>query len=199
MNDLMWDERLGISTESVDYSLEDSENYGYDPTPYAVLEELVKLDFLDSEDIVVDYGCGSGRVGFFLESQVGCRVIGIDHSSKLLEEAHENLERYNGDGNIEFICSKAEDYCPIEANRLYLFNPFSTKVFRQILARIGESLKKNPREILIFFYYSTIEYKLYMPTEPRLELLKSVEFDAEVINSLSDGRLDVFRFKIQNF
>ena len=157
MNDLMWDERLGISTESVDYSLEDSENYGYDPT--------------------------------------GCRVIGIDHSPKLLEGAHENLERYDGDGNIEFVCSKAEDYCPIEANRFYLFNPFSTRVFRKVLDRIGESVKKNPREILIFFYYSTIEYKLYLPTEPRLELVKSVGFDAEVINSLSDGRLDVYRFQ----
>ena len=195
MNDLMWDERLGISTESVDYSLEDSENYGYDPTPYFVLEELVKLDFLASEDVVVDYGCGSGRVGFFLQSQVGCRVIGIDHSPKLLGGAHENLERYDGDGNIEFVCSKAEDYCPIEANRFYLFNPFSTRVFRKVLDRIGESVKKNPREILIFFYYSTIEYKLYLPTEPRLELVKSVEFDAEVINSSSDGRLGVYRFQ----
>ena len=59
------DNRLSSSN----YSLEDSENYGYDPTPYFVLEELVKLDFLASEDVVVDYGCGSGRVGFFLQSQ----------------------------------------------------------------------------------------------------------------------------------
>lgn len=196
MNDLMWDARLGISTESVDYSAEDSENYGYDPTPYCVLEELLKLDFLDGEDVLVDYGCGYGRVGFFLESQVGCRVIGIDHSQKLLDVAGRNLESYGGSDKLDFICQKAEDYCPVDANRFYLFNPFSTKVFRHVLERIGQSLEKNPREILIFFYYSTIEYKLYLPTEPRLELVESVGFDAETINSSSDGRLDVYRFKI---
>ena len=196
-NDLMWDERLGIKTEGVDYSAEDSQNYGYDPTPYAVLEELIKLDFLNVEDVVLDYGCGCGRVGFFLESQVGCRTIGIDHSQKLLDWAHENLEGYGKTGNIDFVLSKAEDYCPREANRFYFFNPFSTKVFRKVLERIGESLEKNPREILIFFYYSTIEYKLYLPTEPRLELIESVGFDAEVISSSSDGRLDVFRFNIK--
>lgn len=198
-NDSIWDERLGVSTGGFEFYGEDGENYGYDPTPYAVLEKLVCLGLIESGDVVVDYGCGCGRVGFFLESQIGCRIIGIDHSKKLLDNASENLESYGGCENIDFILTKAEDYCPVDANRFYFFNPFSTRIFRRVLKRIEESVEKNPREILIFFYYSTIEYKLYLPSEPRLELVESVEFDAELINSSSDGMLDVFRFKIQNF
>ena len=171
--DLNWDSKLNISTESVDYSEEDLQNYGYDPTPYVVLERLASLKILKKEDVVVDYGCGKGRIGFFINSQVGCRVIGIDHSEKLLEEA---------------------DNVPDGANRFYFFNPFSTRIFSEVLKRIEESFKRNPRDILIFFYYSTIEYKLYLPTQPRLELIESLYFSEEEINNSASAKLDIFRF-----
>jgi hypothetical protein len=43
---LNWDRKLNIATEDVDYTKEDRQNYGYDPTPYAVLEELVNLNMV---------------------------------------------------------------------------------------------------------------------------------------------------------
>ena len=192
---LNWDRKLNIATEDVDYTKEDRQNYGYDPTPYAVLEELVNLNMVNKEDVLVDYGCGKGRVGFFINSRVGCKVIGIDHSEKLLEMAGENLNNYGNGKNVRFIHAKAEEYLPEDANLFYFFNPFSTRIFRQVLERIDESYKSNPREILIFFYYSTIEYKLYLPTEPHLELIKTIDFTAEQINDSHPAKLSVFRFK----
>lgn len=194
-NDLEWDDKLNVSTNICDDSQEDDDNYGYDPTPYIVLEKMVRLDLLKKDDVIVDYGCGKGRACFFLNSQVGCKVIGIDFSSRLLEMANENLKRYGNDGNIIFINSKAEDYVPTDANCFYFFNPFSTKIFRQVLKRIGESYEKRPRDILIFFYHGTIEYELYLPTETRLELIESVEFTKEEINYISPAKLLVFRFR----
>lgn len=193
--DLNWDEKLNVSTEIFDFSEEDYQNYGYDPTPYIVLEKLIQLDMLKKEDVVVDYGCGKGRISFFINNQVGCKVIGIDHSERLLEMAAKNLESYGDNGEIVFIHSKAEDYIPDEANRFYLFNPFSTKIFRWVLKRIEESYEKNPREILIFFYYSTIEYRLYLPSEPRLELIETLDFTADEINDTVDAKLSIFRFR----
>lgn len=189
-----WDKKLNISTESVDYSDEDNQNYGYDPTPYIVLERLVELDILKKDDVVVDYGCGKGRICFFINSQVGCRIIGIDHSERLLEIARENLESYGNGADIDFVNSKAEDYVPDGANCLYFFNPFSSHVFQEVLRRIGESYGRNPREILIFFYYSTIEYRLYLPTEPRLKLVESVYFSEDEIDNDTPAKLDVFKF-----
>ena len=194
-NDLEWDSKLNVYTEIFDYFEEDYQNYGYDPTPYVVLEELVKLDLIKKDDVVVDYGCGKGRIGFFLNNHVGCKVIGVDHSERLLKVANKNLERYGDNGDILFVHSKAEEYIPDGANCFYFFNPFSTKIFRQVLKRIEESKEKNPREILIFFYYSTIEYITYLPTEPRLELIKSVHFSEEVILDRVPAKLDVFRLK----
>lgn len=193
-SDLNWDRKLNVSTESVDYSDEDNQNYGYDPTPYIVLERLVELDVLKKEDVVVDYGCGKGRICFFINSQVGCRTIGIDHSERLLEIARENLESYGNGADIDFVNSKAEDYVPDGANCLYFFNPFSSHVFQEVLRRIGESYGRNPREILIFFYYSTIEYRLYLPTEPRLKLVESVYFSEDEIDNDTSAKLDIFKF-----
>lgn len=195
-NDLYWDSKLNIQTMVFDYMEEDYQNYGYDPTPYIVLEELIKLNLIKKEDIVIDYGCGKGRIGFFLNNQIGCKVIGVDHSERLLEMANKNLESYGDNGYIKFVNSKAEEYLPIDANCFYFFNPFSTKIFRQVLNRIGKSKENNPREILIFFYYSTVEYKIYLPTEPRLELIKSIDFTEEMINDRVPAKLDIFRFKI---
>lgn len=190
-----WDEKLNISTESVDYSVEDAQNYGYDPTPYVVLEKLLCLDMLKKDDIVIDYGCGKGRVSIFLNHQVGCRTIGVDHSQKLLKKASENLKSHGGSEGVSFVHSKAEDFSIGDATCLYFFNPFSTKIFRKVLKRVEESYKTNPRDIIIFFYYSTIEYKLYLPTEKRLDLIESLEFDAEMIDSPVPARLSVFRFQ----
>lgn len=189
-----WDKKLNISTESVDYLEEDNQNYGYDPTPYVVLERLVELDILKKDDVIVDYGCGKGRICFFINSQVGCRIVGIDHSERLLEIARENLESYGNGADIDFVNSKAEDYVPNGANCFYFFNPFSSHVFQEVLRRIGESYGRNPREILIFFYYSTIEYRLYLPTEPRLKLVESVYFSEDEIDNDTPAKLDVFKF-----
>lgn len=194
-NDLFWDSKLNVSTNIFDYMKEDYQNYGYDPTPYVVLEELVKTDLIKRDDVVVDYGCGKGRVGFFLNNQVECKVIGIDHSERLLEFAKKNLENYGDNGNISFVHSKAEEYVPDEANCFYLFNPFSTKIFRQVLRRLEESKDKNPREIKIFFYYSTIEYKMYLPTETRLEPIKTVSFSEKTINDRVPAKLSAYRLK----
>ena len=153
-NDLKWDEKLNINTNIFDYLEEDYQNYGYDPTPYVVLEEMVKLDLLKSDDTVLDYGCGKGRVGFFLNREVGCKVIGLDHSQRLLEMAESNLESYGKTEDISFVHSKAEEYMPDEANCFYFFNPFSSKIFRQVLIRIGQSVERNPRDVLISFIFN---------------------------------------------
>ena len=190
-----WDEKLNIYTEIFDYFEEDYQNYGYDPTPYIVLEELVKENLITGDDTLVDYGCGKGRIGFFLNSQTGCKVIGVDHSERLLKVAKKNLELYGDNGKITYVNTKAEVYRPDEANRFYFYNPFSTKIFRQVLRRIEEAYERNPREILIFFYYSTIEYRTYLPTEHRLDLIKTIEFSEEEINDRVPAKLSIYRFK----
>lgn len=193
-----WDSVLNVYTEIFDYFEADNENYGYDPTPYIVLERILELNLLKKEDVIVDYGCGKGRIEFFLNKNIGCKVIGIDHSKRLLKVATNNLERYGDNGEITFVHSKAEEYNPQNANCFYFFNPFSTNIFKQVLKRIEESEENNPREILIFFYYSTKEYEEYLPSEPKLEPIKSLHFSEEEILDRTPFKLNIYRFKSVN-
>ena len=183
--DRFWDEKLNIFTSVSDHSEEDDSNYGYDPTPYIVLEEILKSDLLGKDDVLVDYGCGKGRLGFFFHNQTGCKVIGLDHSKRMIKKANKNLKNYGSSDEICFIHTKAEEYVPVDdANRFYFFNPFSSKIFAKVLEKI-----------IVFFYYSTIEYKLYLKTEPRLELVDSMEFDGKLVADEGTAYLDIFRFK----
>ena len=93
---------------------------------------------------------------------------------------------------------KAEEYNPQNANCFYFFNPFSTNIFKQVLKRIEESEENNPREILIFFYYSTKEYEEYLPSEPKLEPIKSLHFSEEEILDRTPFKLNIYRFKSVN-
>ena len=47
-----------------------SESHSYEPTPYSVLERLIESEYIKAENVVVDYGCGKGRVDFFISLRI---------------------------------------------------------------------------------------------------------------------------------
>ena len=59
-----WDQRLGIHTTGRDDTLADVYHHPYEPTPYCVLERLADSGWIGEGDVLLDYGCGKGRVGF---------------------------------------------------------------------------------------------------------------------------------------
>jgi len=87
LNEKKWDSKLNIFTQTSDYAEEQDDCYGYDPTPYIVLEKLLNQNLIKNSDTVIDYGCGKGRVSFFLHNQTHCKVIGIDHSKRFIKKA----------------------------------------------------------------------------------------------------------------
>lgn len=94
MKEKAWDKKLNIDTIGRDASKEDEYHYPYEPTPYSVLEKLVESNYISKDNIVIDYGCGKGRVGFFLNNRLGCKVIGIDFDEKMCDLARKNLLDY---------------------------------------------------------------------------------------------------------
>ena len=71
----MWDKALGIRTCGRDAVGADQYHHPYEPTPYSVLERLAESGLIGPEDTVLDYGCGKGRVEFFLARQTGARTL----------------------------------------------------------------------------------------------------------------------------
>ena len=88
MTEREWDRRLHI--RSMGREDEDGATYlPYEPTPYAVLERVAESGYIRRRDRLLDYGCGKGRVAFFMAHAVGCAAVGIDHAQRLIDLARE--------------------------------------------------------------------------------------------------------------
>ena len=173
-----WDKLLQIQTCGRDEINADEYHHPYEPTPYCVLERLVNSGLITQEDAVLDYGCGKGRVGFFLSYRTKTKTIGIEYDDRILDIALENQKTTISRVKPDFVLTKAEEYeVPSDVNRCYFFNPFSVEILRKVMARIIESYYENPRELFLFFYYPSDEYISYLMTVDELEFYDEIECD----------------------
>lgn len=182
-NENTWDKLLQIKTTGRDDSNSDQYRYPYEPTPYAVLERLSNSGLIRKRDVVLDYGCGKGRVDFFLSYQTKASTIGIEYDERIYQSALENQKTTVLKAKPEFVLASAESYeVPTKVNRCYFFNPFSVEILRKVMARILESYYEQPREMLLFFYYPSEEYISYLMTVDELEF-----YDEIACGDLFDG------------
>ena len=173
-----WDAALQIKTSGRDALGADEYHHPYEPTPYSVLERLVKSGLIGKEDVVLDYGCGKGRVGLFLSYRTKANTIGIEYNDRIYQGALENQKSNVSRIKPDFVLTRAEEYeVPAEVNRCYFFNPFSAEILHKVMARIIESYYGNPREVLLFFYYPSDEYISYLMTVDELEFYDEIECD----------------------
>ena len=171
-----WDQRLQIQTTGRDESHADEYRHPYEPTPYTVLKRLVNSGMISQDDVVLDYGCGKGRVSFFLSYRTKAQTIGIEYDEHIYKDALENRQATLSRIKPNFILSSAEAYdVPPQVTRCYFFNPFSVEILHKVMARICQSWYENPREIFLFFYYPADEYISYLMTVDELEFYDEIE------------------------
>jgi len=170
-----WDQYLRIQTAGRDDTRSDQYRYPYEPTPYAVLERLADSGLIRESDTLLDYGCGKGRVGFFLSHRTKAKTIGIEYDERIYQSALKNQETAVSGAKTEFVLARAEAYkVPSEINRYYFFNPFSVEILRKVIARIIESYYEKPREQYLIFYYPSEEYISYLMTVDELEFYDEI-------------------------
>jgi len=176
--DYNWDKTLHIHTTGRDDAMADNYRFPYEPTPYSVLERLSESGYISQEDVVLDYGCGKGRVGFFLAHETGARVIGVEYDDRIYEGALRNRETSGMKDTVDFVLGRAES-CPVtgDVNRCYFFNPFSVEILHRVLSRIIDSWYEYPRELLLFFYYPSDEYIAHLMTVDELNFEDEIECD----------------------
>ena len=101
--EMAWDKLLQIKTVGRDDKNSDEYRYPYEPTPYPVLERLMESGAIAKGDVLVDYGCGKGRVDFFLSHQVKAETIGIEYDERIYLDALENKKTARLKTKAEFI------------------------------------------------------------------------------------------------
>ena len=174
----IWDKLLQIKTAGRDEINADQYHHPYEPTPYSVLLRLAGSGFFGREDVVLDYGCGKGRVGFFLSYRTDAKTIGIEYDERIYRDALDNQKTAAAKAKSSFVLARAEEYeVPAEVSRCYFFNPFSVEILHKVMARILESYYKNPREIFLFFYYPADEFISFLMTVDELEFYDEISCD----------------------
>lgn len=190
-----WDKLLQIKTVGRDDTNSDEYRYPYEPTPYSVLERLASTELFGKDDVVLDYGCGKGRVGFFLSYRTKAETIGIEYDEDIYQSVLENRKTAVQKAKADFVLTRAEEYeVPPEVNRCYFFNPFSVEILRKVMARIIESWYADPREILLFFYYPSDEFMCYLMTVDELEFYD--EIDCGDLFEGNDSRERIMAFEL---
>ena len=189
-----WDDLLQIRTQGRDDINSDEYRYPYEPTPYCVLERLVQSGMIIKSDTVLDYGCGKGRVGFFLSAQTGARTIGIEYDERIYADAVQNRKSAKCREATDFVLAKAEAYeVPPCVTACYFFNPFSVELLHKVMARIMESYYAERREMLLLFYYPSDEYMCYLMTLDELEFYDEIDCDDLFATNDPRERIMVFR------
>lgn len=176
LNETRWDKLLMVHTLGRDDSNSDQNNYPYEPTPYSVLERLANSGYIGKKNTLLDYGCGKGRVDFFISYQTGCKTIGVEYDEQIYEKAMQNKKNGAFSQKSSFVLENAEKFeVPQEVDRIFFFNPFSTKILQSVISRIMDSFYKNMRNIQLFFYYPQDEYISFLMSVDELMFLDEID------------------------
>jgi hypothetical protein len=97
-------------------------------------------------DVLVDVGCGKGRViNFWLGRGHRNRIVGVELDETIASVTRARLARFL---NVEIISGDAAESVPADGTLFFLFNPFDQKVMK----RFAEQLKRSPHARIIYWY-----------------------------------------------
>ena len=194
-NEIRWDKLLKIRTTGRDDSKADQYRYPYETTPYSVLERLANSGLIRKNNTLIDYGCGKGRVDYFMAYQTKCKSIGIEYDERIYEKAMTNKETAVSSNKVIIELANAEKFEVLESvDKIYFFNPFSVEILQKVIAQILDSYYENIRTIQLFFYYPSDEYISYLMTVD--ELMYYDEIDCRDLFDGNDSRERIMIFEI---
>ena len=157
------DRFLKIKTNGRDDSVCNFVNYPYEPTPYVILQALANSGYIKKRDKIIDFGCGKGRVDFYLAYSCKATMIGVEFDFRLYNSALENKKNAISSQRVEFVNLCASKYVVDEdVCGAYFFNPFSTEILEQVINNLRESKLRFDRVINLYFYYPSRDYISYL-------------------------------------
>lgn len=130
----------------------------YQPSKVIPLKKMfnaIKL-LIPADGILVDFGCGKGRV-LLVASEFGFREVrGLEFAHELCEIARKNCAIFKAKKGFSteyriINCDVTNYAIAIDENVFYLYNPFDETILRKVLSNIAASLQIKHRKILIIY------------------------------------------------
>lgn len=165
--DYLFDRRYGIDTRTwarlnqlTIASDNQSKGRAYKPTRVVPLRKLFHaIQSLDPvvDRVLVDFGCGKGRV-LLVAAEFGFRAVrGVEFAQELCAIAQSNCAAYQAKTGskteFQIVAADVVNYAiHTDENIFFFFNPFDEEILHRVLHQISASLLAKPRKILIIYH-----------------------------------------------
>jgi|SRR5690348_927096 len=153
---VFYEYRFGISTRGLsgftpgDWSHREHIYYG--TIPYRGIFRILDSLALQRSDVIVDLGCGKGRILCCALLYHVARVVGVEDAEELVTIARKNLQKMGSrETPTVVVHGKAEDFDYSQGTIFYMFHPFGPITMRSVLSRIHSRLQQNPRVLRIVY------------------------------------------------
>ena len=204
------DRELGIVTGGIRSWGRGSCHNRTESTQYLALNSFADNYKMSSDDSLVDFGAGKGRVIIFIHDRFKISVTGIELHEISYGEAIDNVNSYLGNcfqnGNsskrryktgkkLTIEKGYAEEYRIKEKdNKFFFFNPFDVDTFKLVVANIIESSDRYNKEVDIILYYPLSCYVEFLINETGFVLVDEIKY----IGSIgSKDRFQIYRLTPQ--
>ena len=133
-------------------------NSDYDDLPL-----LFAAAEITPDDVLVDVGCGKGRViNWFLMRHPANRIVGIELDPEVCASTARRLRRFE---QVTILCGDATTMLPSDGTVFFLFNPFDEAV----LGRFIDAFLAPGSERRRIVYYNCEFVQLFLD-DPRFEV-----------------------------
>jgi trans-aconitate methyltransferase len=101
------------------------------------------------KDVLVDVGCGKGRViNYWLSKKLENQIYGLELDNKIAEQTAEQFSKRE---NVTIIEGDAVSNIPLNGTIFYFYNPFSAEKVEQFEERLSELF---PNKAIKVVYYN---------------------------------------------
>ncbi|MBI5473697.1 MAG: methyltransferase domain-containing protein [Ignavibacteriae bacterium] len=160
LNNLYWEFRLGVSTRGI-VDIENPDSYHYATMFYSTIQRMMRFLNLQPSDVVIDIGSGRGRILCCAARFAVLKVVGIDLSAALCDDARENAARMRERrAPIEVHRGFAQEFGYGTGTVFTLFNPFGAATLDAVLAKI-RSDRQNATQPARFAYANPVHGDIF--------------------------------------
>lgn len=124
---------------------------------YGDLKRLFARVPITAADVLVDVGCGKGRVlNFWLSQGLTNRLIGIELEPEVAEQTRRRLRRYS---NVTVRTGNVLEDFPADGTIFYLYSPFGRRILERFKSTFLDVLSGRPNVRIV--YYNCVDLDVF--------------------------------------
>jgi hypothetical protein len=170
--------RGDIATRFSELGAERSSNVSY-----CALSLIFKDEPIGPDDVLVDVGCGKGRmINWWLSRRLRNELVGLEIDPEIAAHTRHRLRKYR---NVTIVTGDGIENLPADGTLFFLFNPFQ----KSVVSRFKERILQLPRRDKIRIYYYNCAHADVFENDPRF----SVEYPSLIPDGCSAMRREVLK------